>query len=212
MSGPAPSASRAISTSAVRSFGVKQMTALGALERDAADSEEYSAPLKKATGVWITGGNMNSLIQAYKGTRAEREVAAVLERGGVVGGESAGAVVQASHIARNVKGGGGAEPDMRCDEGFGFVKEVAIAPHLLRMGWQENLVPVIAANPQILGVGIDEGTAVVVQNGHFEVIGKSKVAIYDNADHDGKQYYFLSPGDRFDLTARKPLPREGKSP
>ncbi len=197
--------------SSARNFGVKQMTALGALERDAADSEEYCAPLKHANAVWITGGNMYALVEPFKGTRAERELGAVLTRGGVIGGESAGAVVQASHIARNIKGAGGAEIDTRFDDGFGFVQRVAVAPHLLRMGWQENLVPVIAANPEILGIGIDEGTAVVVQNGQFEVIGTSKVAIYDNADHDGKRYYFLSPGDRFELAARKLLPREGKS-
>ena len=143
----------------------------------------------------------------------QRELKAILDRGGVVGGESAGAVIQTSQITRNIKGAPpGVKPDTDFDEGFGFIKDLVVVPHLLRMGWQENLVPVIAAHPNLLGVGIDEGAAIVVQNGSFEVIGNSKVAIYDNADHDGKRYYFLSAGDHFDLSARKAVLKADKLP
>jgi cyanophycinase len=64
----------------------------------------------------------------------------------------------------------------------------------------------------LLGVGIDEGAAVVVQNGSFDVIGNSKVAIYDNENHSGKHYYFLSTGDHFDLSAHKPQSKVEKTP
>jgi len=63
------------------------------------------------------------------------------------------------------------------------------------------MVSVVAAHPQLLGIGIDEKTAVVVEGDQFEVVGPSKVAIYEN----NKPYYFLSAGDRFDLKTRSRL-------
>ncbi len=211
-----PLAERVASTSDARSaaaFGVKRMTAMQITDRDAADSAEFVAPLRKANGVWITGGDLDVLLQAGKDTLMHRELKAVLDRRGVVGGESAGALILTSKIANNIKGASpGVKPDTDFYEGFGFVKDVVVVPHLLRMGWQENLVPVIAAHPNLLGVGIDEGAAVVVQNSAFDVIGTSKVAIYDNADHNGKNYYFLSAGDHFDLSARKAALKANKAP
>ncbi len=55
---------------------------------------------------------------------------------------------------------------------------------------------------ELLGIGIDESTAMVVEGDRCEVIGAGKVGIYDGREHGGKRYYFLSPGDRFDLAAR----------
>ncbi len=200
-------------TKAAVAFGVKTMTALRFTARDAADSAEFVAPLRKASGDWITGGDLDILVSAGKDTLTHRELKAVLDRGGVVGGESAGALILTSQITKNIKGvPPGVNPDTDFDEGFGFVKDIVVVPHLLRMGWQENLVPVIAAHPALLGVGIDEGAAVVVQNGSFDVIGNSKVAIYDNENHSDKHFYFLSAGDHFDLSARKAVPKVDKVP
>jgi cyanophycinase len=189
------------------------MTALHVTDREAADSEEFVAPLQKANGVWITGGDLNRLIRECQNSRMHRELKAVFERGGVVGGESAGAIILTKQITKNVKGVPlGVKPNTDFDEGFGFVEDLVIVPHFIRMGWQENLVPVIDSHPKLLGLGIDEGAAVVVQNGLIDVIGASRVAIYDNEDHDGKRYYFLSTGDRFDLAARKPESKADKTP
>ena len=211
-----PLAERVASTPDTQSavtFGVKNMTALHFTDRDAADSAEFVAPLRKANGVWITGGDVGILVRAGKDTLMHRELKEVLNRGGVVGGESAGALILTSQITNNVKGvPPGVKPDTDLYEAFGFVKGVVVVPHLLRMGWQENLVPVIAAHPKLLGVGIDDGAAVVVQNGAFDVIGNSKIAIYDNEDHGGKHYYFLSTGDHFDLSAREAVPKDDKVP
>jgi cyanophycinase len=169
--------------------------------------------LRKANGVWITGGDVNVLVREGKDTRFHRELEAVLARGGVIGGESAGAIIQTAQISRNIKGvSPGGSPDTTLFEGYGFIKDLVVVPHLFRMGWQESLVPVIAAHPTLLGLGIDEGTAVVIQNGVFEVIGNSKVAVYDNVDHGGKRYYLLSAGDQFDLATRSVIAKSGKGP
>ena len=87
------------------------------------------------------------------------------------------------------------------EQGFAFLRGVAIDQHLLKRKREKDLVAVIAAHPQLLGIGLDEGTAVIVQGDRFEVVGASKVAIYE----PHKSYYFLSAGDRFDLKTRSRL-------
>ena len=74
---------------------------------------------------------------------------------------------------------------------------------------QDDLVEVIDKKPELLGLGIDEPAAVVVQGDRLEVIGRSVVGIYDGKDHDGKKYYFLATGEQFDLRSRK---RVAKAP
>ena len=89
------------------------------------------------------------------------------------------------------------------EQGFGYLRGVAIDQHLLARGRADDLVEVIDKKPELLGLGIDEPAAIVVQGDRFEVIGQSVVGIYDGKDHDGKQYYFLAPGEQFDLRLRK---------
>src|SRR5262249_52958685 len=120
---------------------------------------------------------------------------------GVIGGESAGAMILASQITKNIPPG--TEPDLDLVDGFGFLEDAIVVPHLFAKGFQESLVPVVAAHRELLGIGIDNGAAVVVRNGSLEAMGNSKVALYDNADHDGHKYYFLSPGECLDLPTRK---------
>jgi cyanophycinase len=84
------------------------------------------------------------------------------------------------------------------ERGFAFLRGVAIDQHLLTRKREKDLVGVIEAHPSLLGIGLDERTAVIVKGDRFEVVGPSKVAIYE----PGKPYYFLSAGDRFDLKTR----------
>jgi cyanophycinase len=183
-------------------FGVKHVITLCTHKRDVANSDEFVAPIRAASGVWITGGKVTNLDPVYRDTLTQRELKAILDRGGVIGGESAGAMIQASDITDSIKVPAGAKASTTCYPGFGFLPNVVIAPHIIKMGWTESLVPIVAAHPDLLGIGIDERAAIVVQGSGFEVIGESKVAIYDNQDHGQKRYYFLSPGDRFDLRTR----------
>jgi cyanophycinase len=89
--------------------------------------------------------------------------------------------------------------------GFGFLKNTAIDQHLLRRNRQFDLIEVIDTHPDLLGIGIDEDTAVVVQADRLDVIGQGYVAIYDakHASRPPAKFYFLSPGDRFDLATRE---------
>ena len=182
---------------------MKNVTVLHTRDRAEADTEAFVAPLKTARGVWFGGGRQWRLVDAYMGTRTQREIEAVLARGGVIGGWSAGATIQGSYLVRGAREGNQIMMAKGYEEGFGYLRGVAIDQHLLVRGRQDDLVEVIDKKPDLLGLGIDEPTAIVVKGDRFEVIGQSVVGIYDGKDHDGKRYYFLAPGEQFDLRSRK---------
>ncbi|MGC4042669.1 MAG: cyanophycinase [Armatimonas sp.] len=201
----------------LKSLGAKEVTVLHTRDRKEADSEKFVAPLKTATGVWLGGGRQWRLADSYLNTRTHRELTAVLERGGVIAGSSAGATIQGSFLVRgDTKGNELMEGDHIV--GFGFLKNTAIDQHVLRRNRQFDLIPVIDAHPELLGIGIDEATAILVHGDQFEVLGPSYVAIHarplpaakkvlaspNNALGKGK-FYFLGRGERFDLKARQPI-------
>jgi cyanophycinase len=188
-------------------FGVdpRRVHVLHTKDRARADSEAFVAPLKTARGVWFGGGRQWRLVDSYLGTRTEREIEAVLARGGVIGGSSAGATIQGSYLVRGAREGNQIMMAKGYEQGFGYLRNVAIDQHLLARHREGDLVAVVDSHPRLLGLGLDEATAIVVTGDRFEVIGRSVVGIYDGRDHDGKKYYFLSPGERFDLAARRRL-------
>lgn len=168
-------------------------------DRVVADSASFVAPLKSATGVYLVAGNAGRYADAYLGTRTHAELKAVLARGGVIFGSSAGAIIQGSFVVRG-------RPDKPLlmapgrTTGFGFLTNVAINPHLTSTQRDAELVNVVDAHPDILGIGIDDDAALLVRQDIFEVIGAGRVAIYDNVRHGGSWYYWLNPGERFDLS------------
>jgi cyanophycinase len=190
----------------VRTFGARKVTVLHTRDRAEADTEAFVAPLRTARGVWYDGGRQWRLVDSYFNTRTQREIEAVLARGGVIGGSSAGATIQGSYLVRGAREGNHIMMAKGYEQGFGYLKNVAIDQHILPRHRENDLVAVIEAHPELLGLGIDEATAVVVQGDRFEVIGKSVVGIYDGQDHDGKRYYFLNTGDQFDLKERRRVP------
>jgi cyanophycinase len=192
----------------LRDAGAVNLKVLHTRDPQEADREDFVAPLRQARGVWFSGGRQWRLVDAYLGTRTLAEIRGVLERGGVVGGSSAGATIQGSYLAR---GDTSTNTIMMGDhtEGFGFLANVAIDQHLLQRNRHFDLVEVIEAHPELLGIGLDEDTAIVVRGDTFEVIGSGYVALYDstNVVGDGWRFYFLAPGDRYDLSKRQPTRR-----
>jgi cyanophycinase len=194
-----------------RSFGFKNVTVLHTRDRAEADSEGFVAPLKKARAVWFDGGRQWRITDAYLGTRTQREIEAVLSRGGVIGGSSAGATIQGSYLVRGAESGNDILMSKGHEQGFGYLRGVAIDQHILPRNRAADLAQVVGAHPELLGIGVDESTAIVVEGDRFEVIGRGVVAISDGKDHDGKHYYFLAPGERFDLKARRRVPSGANS-
>jgi cyanophycinase len=194
-----------------RRLGVRNLTILHTRSRREADREEFVEPLRKATGVWLPGGRQGRLAEAYLDTRTHRELFALLDRGGVIGGTSAGASIQTSYMVRGSEDGNQTIMAEGRERGFGFLRNTAVDQHLLARGRQDDLLDVIRRYPDLLGIGIDEGTAIVVRGDRAEVIGRSRVAFYNANDAAGAPYYFLESGDVFDL-ARRVVAKGTRSP
>jgi cyanophycinase len=188
--------------------GATHIAILHTRDRRVADTAEFVKPLLGAKGVWFTGGRQWRLVDAYLNTRTQREIFNLLARGGVVGGTSAGATIQGSYLVRGAREGNTILMAPGYEVGMGFLKNSAIDQHVIARHREDDLNSVIARHPELLGIGIDEDTAIVVHDDRFEVIGKSKVLIHD-ANYappgGGKKYYTLGPGDWFDLHTRRKL-------
>lgn len=187
-----------------RDNGARNLVLLHTYDRKVADTDEFVAPLEDADGVFFLGGRQWRLVDAYAGTKTEAAIRGVLDRGGVVGGSSAGASICGSFL---VRGDTKSNTIMMGDHqvGFGYLKNVAIDQHVLRRNRQFDLIGVVEAHPELLGIGLDENTAIIVHGDTFEVMGASYALVYDDhstVGEDGK-FYFLAPGDRFDMATRK---------
>jgi cyanophycinase len=189
------------------SLGVGEVTVLHALDRATSDSDSFVEPLRKATGVWILGGMPERLVQAYLNTETERAIKELLDRGGVVGGESAGAMIQGSWL--DTTDGESFTPDILAlirahgtGGGFGLLTHSAIFPHFDKRG-PEAAMHESAAHPNQLAIGIDEGTALVVRGDRAEVVGVGTVTMFDGAGRGGSNVVILKSGERYDLAARR---------
>ena len=192
-------------------LGAAMVDVIHTRDRKEADVPEFATPVMTATGVWFTGGRQWRLVDAYANTETLEAIVNVLARGGVVGGSSAGATIQGSYLVRGDTSG---NTIMMGDheQGFSFLTNSAIDQHLLRRNRQFDMFPVLQEEPHLLGIGLDEATAVVVSENRFEVIGKSYVALYNAAvnveefpmltENDFRPFHLLRAGDKFDLTTR----------
>jgi len=191
--------------------GVDHVTVMHTRDRKQADSAEFVAPLRQATGVWIGSGKDAYLLDAYLGTRVEAEIRALLARGGVVAGNSAGAAISGSLDLQGTMVDSPGSPGgkiLHVDgtrPGWGLLTNSVVEPHWSQRN-RPDLTPVLASQPGSLGIGIDQEAAAVVQGNRLEVFGEGHVAIYDGKVHGDKPYYDLSPGDRFDLHTRSSIP------
>lgn len=162
-----------------KKLGVEKITVLHTTDREVADTEAFAAPLKEATAVWIGGGQQHRLAAAYEGTAVERELIALVARGGVVGGTSAGAAIQ-SHVM--ISGG---NPDPTIKQGFDLVPDAIIDQHFLKRNRMNRLLTAVSQHPKRYGIGIDEATAIEVKGRQCRVLGDSFVVVVE-AQPEGK--------------------------
>jgi len=156
----------------------------------------------------------------------------LLDRGGVIAGTSAGATIQGSFLWR----GDTKSSDILIGDhtqGLGFLKNAVIDQHLLTRNRQFDLVDFVKKTPELIGIGLEQATAILVQRDTLEVIGKAYVAIYDyntlignGAKHviNGKEnytasngpFFFLHEGQKYDLAKREviqqPRPKGANAP
>lgn len=198
----------------LKKIGATNVKVLHTTDREIANTESFVEPLIDAKVVWFSGGRQWRLIDAYKNTLTEKMLWKVLENGGVIGGSSAGATIQGSFL---VRGDTRNNQIMMGDhqEGFGFLKNAAIDQHVLARNRHFDMIEILTQRPELLGIGIDESTGIIVNGNQFEVIGESYVVVYDGSfwSREGSDlkkvpentvlFYFLRAGDKYDLLNKR---------
>jgi cyanophycinase len=194
-----------------RTNGARNVRVLFTKDRKVADSDSFTAPIRQAGGVWFEGGRQFRLVQDYGATRSEREFLAVLERGGVVGGSSAGASIIGDFMVRGAPSNNNTIMDYPgYQTGFGYLKNVGIDQHVVARSRLPDLADsIITRYPDMLGISEDEGTAWAIRGDTGRIIGRSKGFVYNGRDpnDDGHPYLALRPGDVYNLNTRRVISR-----
>ena len=178
-------------------FGLADAVLLHARDRAEADTDAFVKPLKTATAVWILGGDETELAKLYVGTRSEHEIKAVADRGGVLGGTSAGAMILSQFIDNPQKGD--PNPFVRRMDAFALLTGAAILPHWTERDLRLKTIDWLTLHPGVLIIGIDETAAAIILGNRLEVMGSGNIGLYDGKNHDKLPYRLLSPGEAVDL-------------
>jgi cyanophycinase len=188
---------------ALKNRGATHVTQLHTRDPKVADTGEFVAPLRAARAVWITGGRQWRLADSYLGTRTLKELFALLARGGAIGGSSAGATIQRSYLVRGAPSGNTIMMSPGHEEGFAFLRATAIDQHVNTRGRTDDIRVVLKAHPALLGIGLDESTALIVTGDRCEIAGAGSARFFATPEGQPAE---LKAGARYDLAARKPLP------
>lgn len=167
---------------AFRQLGVTRLIHLEVSSRLDANSTEMAATILDANGVFMTGGDQQRLMSTLGGTRTAKAIYdGFKQRGICVAGTSAGAAVMAAHMIAEGRAKGIPERGLaRMSAGMGFVEGAIIDQHFSQRQRLGRLLSLVAQAPFLLGVGIDENTALVIKRGEgLEVIGDGAVTIVD---------------------------------
>jgi len=192
--------------------------------------------MRSAAGIYFAGGDQSRLRDFLMGTPALAAIREAYGRGAVVGGTSAGAAVMSRVMlsGNELLNPGIVSPEegdnteafsriqlgnIETTEGFGFLEGCVVDHHFVRRKRENRLISVVLEHPQLLGIGIDESTAIVVSAGGFDVLGESCVIVLDAAHATdvgsgrggslrcvGLTMHVLTEGQRFDLATRTVMP------
>lgn len=206
-------------------LGVANVTGLRPETREEASDPRTVESLKGATGIFMTGGNQLRLSSVIGGTALGAAILEAHGRGAIVAGTSAGASAVATHMM--AFGSSGATPKHRMAHvsvGLGLLVNVVVDQHFEQRTRLGRLLAVVAQSPSLIGLGLDEDTAAIVDaNDVLEVIGRGSVTIVDGTNVVTDAYqatghkpmmvsnarlHSLPSGYRFDLRARRVLPRD----
>jgi cyanophycinase len=203
-------------------LGVGELVELYVEDRSEAGDRDKLSVLDDAAGIFFSGGDQLRITSQIGDTGIEAKVRRLYERGGVVAGTSAGASMMSETML--IKGSSRETHrigDLHMAPGMGLVRDVIIDQHFAERGRFGRLIGAVAHNPRVLGMGIDEDTAAVLEGDTFRVIGSGAVYVVDGSSvtycnvaearaecalsmHDVR-VHVLSSGDGFDLKERRPL-------
>jgi cyanophycinase len=195
----------------LRAAGARNVIVLHTKDRRIADADSFVARIANARGIWFGGGRHYHLVDAYAGTKTQKAFEAVLARGGVVGGSSAGASILGSYLVRGAPSSNNrimSHPAYLV--GFGYLRGVAVDQHVVARERLPDLHDSVTSKRRdLFGISEDEGTAWVIRGDTGEIIGRNKAFVYNGRDPNdkGKPFLTLRPGDRYDLGARRVMSR-----
>lgn len=216
----------------LKAHGVTQVESM-VLTREETTNPSSAARLNGATGVYFTGGDQSRLAAILVNSPVQKKLKELYARGAVIGGTSAGAAIMSqvmitgeellnadkTNTFKFIK-----QNNIETAMGLGFLTNAVIDQHFIKRKRLNRLFSVVLEHPQLVGIGIDESTAIIVNPDEtFEVLGESAVMVIDprratniRADHNGnlsardiKTHVFVA-GDRFDLTDGVKISQKGK--
>ena len=202
----------------LRRYGATNVKTLFTKDHKLANDPQFSEMLTKAGGVWFGGGRQWNFVDSFEGTLVEKRFHDVLERGGAIGGSSAGASIQSEYMPRGHPLGNTVMAAEGYEKGFGFLPGCAVDQHFFARDRTADMTGLMKLHPQYLGIGIDEATAIVVTGSKAEVMGRGSVGFYDTRkpttrlryswSADGRlvwekaDFEELFPGEKYDLQRR----------
>lgn len=193
----------------LRQADVTEVTLLPASTPQEIEGPKFQNALATATGVWFDGGRQWRFVDAYEQTNAVKLFHEVLRRGGVVGGTSAGATILGEYLVRGHPLGNQIMMAEGYERGFALFPGTAIDQHFSQRRRHADLIPVIALHPQMLGIGLDEATALIVQGTQAKVVGRGAVYfltgrhaanVAADTDNPASAYRVVTSGSTIDLT------------
>ncbi|MEH6357643.1 MAG: cyanophycinase [Pseudomonadales bacterium] len=206
-------------------IGVKQAVSLTINDRSEANREDYLEQLDQADGIFITGGSQLRLSTILGGTKVSQKIRRLNAQGVHVAGTSAGAAIMPEHmIAGGSTGFLPSADSVSLAPGLGLTNALLIDQHFSQRNRLGRLLAAISYNPFMIGVGLDEDTAIFISPDHqsFEVVGSGAVTVVDPIDLSYSsmsqatkdealslldlKMHILSEGCRFDIVERKPYP------
>lgn len=206
-----------------RRLGVREVQVVDIQRREEAANEQVVEKIRRATCIFFTGGDQLRITSTLGGSPVDRVMHEAYESGVVIAGTSAGASAMSdTMIVEGLSDESPRKCTLKMAPGMGLLEEVVIDQHFAQRGRIGRLLCAIAQNPYVLGVGIDEDTAVVVTaNAEFSVVGSRTVTVVDGREIShtnvselkpdeplaviGVRLHTLAPGYRFDLRNRRAM-------
>ncbi|HHT65773.1 MAG: cyanophycinase [Caldicoprobacterales bacterium] len=206
-------------------LGMSNIDALHIETREESNDEEKQQRLREASCVFFTGGDQLKITSLIGGTAIERLLKDAFSMGLIIAGTSAGAsVMSETMITSGLEDDAPKKCTVKMAPGLGLIQGVVIDQHFAQRGRIGRLLAAIAQNPAVMGIGLDEDTAIVVKpNNTFEVIGSNAVTILDGMNSSYSNVSESKPDDilamtditlhilpqnfEFDLTTRSPILR-----
>jgi cyanophycinase len=183
-------------------LGVRHRRHVAIEDREDAAEAKHAEEILAADGVFMTGGDQKRLLARIGGTRIDNAMHRTLkDRGACIAGTSAGASAMSEHMLASSVGDGPlpAKGNTALAAGLGFLRRVVIDQHFSERQRLGRLLGIVAQNPYLLGVGIDEDTALLVESGTcIEVVGKGAVTLIDGREMRSN-FLDVAERERFEL-------------